>query len=67
MVDMVGLDIENWALHVQCPIRVLDPKGMILFASDDKYSEPGELGESVDFDWQRFNLFDELSRRWLNT
>jgi hypothetical protein len=21
----------------------------------------------VDFDWQRFNLFDELSRRWLNT
>ncbi len=56
-----------YAVHLQCPFRLVSKDGKILFAAYDMYlSHDGEWMEDMSWDVSGANLFDKSAKEWFN-
>ena len=57
----------TYAVHLQCPFRLVSKSGRILFTSQDIYlSHDGEWMQGTSWDTAGANLFDQSAKSWFN-
>lgn len=58
---------SEYAIHLQCPFRLVSKRGEILFTAYDMYlSHTGERLEELSWDVPGANLFDKVTKAWLD-
>lgn len=58
---------SEYAVHLQCPFRLVSQKGEILFTAYDMYlSHTGERLEDMSRDTPGGNLFDKTAKSWFD-